>query len=147
MPRVGKLCHSSRKASWERERLTQGFLLVERRHIHGFLYARIRPHASRKLRAGKNQWTSAQNIVQSETAQDVNKQQDIMEVQERTCGLVRNNVNDRDFVQHNPLTPTGFERVSTTTIPAKDLSQTSLSSAAKFRCDSNRNCFFGPAIV
>jgi hypothetical protein len=69
--------------------------------------------------------------VQSETAQDVNKQQDIMEVQERTCGLVRNNVNDRDFVQHNPLTPTGFERVSTTTISAKDLGQTSLSSAAK----------------
>jgi hypothetical protein len=34
-------------------------------------------------------------------------------------------------LQHNPLTPTGFERVSTTAIPAKDLSQTAPSSAAK----------------
>ena len=62
-------------------------------------------------RAAKSGARAVQNAVQSATAQDGNKSQNGMEVQE-AGGVVRNSASESDFVQLNPLTPTGFEPVS-----------------------------------
>ena len=62
-------------------------------------------------RAAESGARAMQNAVQSATAQNGNKSQNRMEVQE-ACRVVRNSAGERDLVQHNPLTPTGFEPVS-----------------------------------